>query len=67
MRLTDLDFSMPPLNSVFPFLEAIRPDDDPTWHIRRGHLLDRYDSVWATYSGAKDDSFSIAFYDESDL
>ncbi|KAK9641599.1 hypothetical protein V6Z96_009393 [Aspergillus fumigatus] len=27
-------FSMPSLNSVFPFLEAICPLDDPTWHIQ---------------------------------
>lgn len=39
-------FSMPSLNSVFPFLEAICPLDDPTWHIRRGRQLDCFESAW---------------------
>jgi hypothetical protein len=39
-------FSMPSLNSAFPFLEAICPPHDPTWHIRRGQHLVRYESVW---------------------
>lgn len=42
-----LDFSMPTLNSIFPFLETVRPKSDPCWHIRRGRLLHRYESVWA--------------------
>lgn len=36
---------MPSLNSVFPFLENIRPKYDYTWHLRRGRLLDSYESV----------------------
>lgn len=39
-------FSMPSLNSVFPFLEAVCPPLDPTWHIRRGQHLGCYESVW---------------------
>ncbi|KAE8145679.1 hypothetical protein BDV25DRAFT_65786 [Aspergillus avenaceus] len=39
-------FTMPSANSVFPFLEAIRPKNDYTWHIRRGRLLKSYESVW---------------------
>lgn len=39
-------FSMPSLNSVFPFLEAVCPPLDPTWHIRRGRHLGCYESVW---------------------
>ncbi|RAK96295.1 uncharacterized protein BO80DRAFT_497068 [Aspergillus ibericus CBS 121593] len=39
-------FSMPSVNSVFPFLEDISPKDDTTWHIRRGRLLESYESVW---------------------
>lgn len=42
-----LDFSMPTLNSIFPFLETVRPKSDPCWHIRRGRLLHHYESVWA--------------------
>ncbi|KAL2812136.1 hypothetical protein BDW59DRAFT_44395 [Aspergillus cavernicola] len=39
-------FSMPSVNSVFPFLEGIRPNDDYTWHIRRCRLLESYVSIW---------------------
>ncbi|KGO43383.1 hypothetical protein PEX1_020920 [Penicillium expansum] len=40
-------FSMPTLNSIFPFLEAVCPKSDLCWHIRRGRLLHHYKSVWA--------------------
>ncbi|KAL4875389.1 hypothetical protein BJY04DRAFT_232670 [Aspergillus karnatakaensis] len=33
----------------FPFLEEIRPEDDSTWHIRRGRLLDCYEAAWASF------------------
>lgn len=45
--LTMLGFSMPTLNSIFPFLEAVCPKSDLCWHIRRGRLLHHYKSVWA--------------------
>ncbi|KNG90420.1 hypothetical protein ANOM_001014 [Aspergillus nomiae NRRL 13137] len=39
-------FSMPSVNSVFPFLECLCPTDDCTWHIRRGRLLESYTPIW---------------------
>lgn len=45
-QLTILDFSMPTLNFIFPFLETVRPESDPCWHIRRGRLLHHYELVW---------------------
>lgn len=66
IRLTVLDFSMPSLNSVFPFLEAIRPEADLTWHIRRGRLLNCYESAWASFI-TMDHTASITFYDEPDF
>ncbi|KAL2828939.1 hypothetical protein BDW59DRAFT_142548 [Aspergillus cavernicola] len=59
-------FSMPSMNSVFPFLESIRPETDLTWHIRRGRLLNCYESVWASFK-AKDHSSSITFHGEPDF
>lgn len=38
-------FSMPSVNSVLPFLKAIRPEHNCTWHIRKGRLLGCYESV----------------------
>ena len=32
---------------MLPFLESIRPESDPTWHIRRCQFLNRYEPVWA--------------------
>ncbi|PKY04239.1 hypothetical protein P168DRAFT_154510 [Aspergillus campestris IBT 28561] len=46
-------FSMPTLNSIFPFLEEVRPGCDPCWHIRRGRLLHHYEPVWAVSMGKK--------------
>jgi hypothetical protein len=60
MQLTMLDFSMPTLNSIFPFLETVRPRCDPCWHIRRGQLLHHYVSVWAVCND-KNQSNSIIF------
>lgn len=40
---------MPTLNSIFPFLEAVCPNSDLCWHIRRGRLLRQYESVWAVF------------------
>lgn len=40
---------MPTLNSIFPFLEAVRPESDPCWHIRRGRLLHHYRPIWAVF------------------
>ncbi|KAE8154649.1 hypothetical protein BDV25DRAFT_171823 [Aspergillus avenaceus] len=39
-------FTHPSLASIFPFLESIRPNHTPTWHIARARLLQVYDSVW---------------------
>ncbi|KAJ9233445.1 hypothetical protein DTO169E5_7035 [Paecilomyces variotii] len=39
-------FSMPSLSSVFPFLATICPQNDPTWHIRKGRQLDHYAPAW---------------------
>ncbi|OJJ43962.1 hypothetical protein ASPZODRAFT_153945 [Penicilliopsis zonata CBS 506.65] len=57
-------FSMPSLSSAFPFLEAIRPADDPTWHIRRGRILNCYESVWASFIPAGDPPASVMFHGE---
>lgn len=62
-QLTMLDFSMPTLNSIFPFLETVRPKSDPCWHIRRGRLLHHYESVWAVCND-KNQPNSIIFGDE---
>lgn len=62
-QLTMLDFSMPTLNSIFPFLEAVRPTSDPCWHIRRGRLLHQYKPVWAICND-KNQSNSIIFDDD---
>ncbi|KGO61331.1 hypothetical protein PEX2_094190 [Penicillium expansum] len=32
------EFSMPTLNSIFPFLEAVCPNSDLCWHIRRAYF-----------------------------
>ncbi|KAL3474561.1 hypothetical protein BJX99DRAFT_248202 [Aspergillus californicus] len=56
-------FSMPTLNSIFPFLETVRPDSDPCWHIRRGRLLHHYKSVWAVCN--ENQLSSIIFDDEA--
>lgn len=53
MQLTMLDFLMPTLNSIFPFLEEVRPECDPCWHIRRGRLLHHYEPVWAVAMGKR--------------
>ncbi|CAG7931570.1 unnamed protein product [Penicillium olsonii] len=54
-------FSMPTLNSIFPFLEAICPNSDLCWHIRRGRLLCQYESVWAVFSEDKAQPQPITF------
>ncbi|PWY86483.1 hypothetical protein BO94DRAFT_575555 [Aspergillus sclerotioniger CBS 115572] len=40
-------FTVPSLTSVFPFLEAIRPKSNPSWHISRARQLKSYKSLWA--------------------
>lgn len=40
------DFSLPSLASIFPFLECIRPEHSPTWHITRARQLQHYVSAW---------------------
>jgi len=55
---------MPTLNSIFPFLETVRPKSDPCWHIRRGRLLHHYESVWAVCND-KSQPNSIIFDDEA--
>lgn len=62
--LTMLDFSMPTLNSIFPFLEAVCPTSDPCWHIRRARLLRQYESVWAVFCDDITYPQSITFYCE---
>ncbi|KAE8336622.1 hypothetical protein BDV24DRAFT_109529 [Aspergillus arachidicola] len=54
-------FSMPTLNSVFPFLEKVCPKSDPGWCIRRGRLLRYYESVWAVPCDNVDRPASILF------
>ncbi|KNG88166.1 hypothetical protein ANOM_004245 [Aspergillus nomiae NRRL 13137] len=54
-------FSMPTLNSVFPFLEAVCPPSDPGWLIRRGRLLQHYESVWAVSRFDENQAASILF------
>ncbi|QQK44162.1 lipase/esterase [Penicillium digitatum] len=54
-------FSMPTLNSIFPFLEAICPNSDLCWHIRRGGSLCQYESVWAVFGEDKTQPQSITF------
>ncbi|KAF7616119.1 hypothetical protein AFLA_009620 [Aspergillus flavus NRRL3357] len=41
-------YTMPSLASLFPFLEAIRPNDCPSWHIHRAQQL-KYEPVWVLY------------------
>ncbi|KAB8239897.1 hypothetical protein BDV35DRAFT_375160 [Aspergillus flavus] len=60
-------FSMPTLNSVFPFLEKICPELDPGWHIRRGRLLHHYESAWAVFCGDVTNPASILFNSEVQL
>ncbi|PYI05385.1 hypothetical protein BO78DRAFT_371017 [Aspergillus sclerotiicarbonarius CBS 121057] len=57
-------FSMPTLNSVFPFLEYLGRKLDPGWPIRRARLLDRYECVWAIPDDDANCSMSIVFNGE---
>ena len=59
--LTIPGFSMPTLNSIFPFLEAVCPKSDLCWHIRRARLLRHYKSVWAVFRDDKTQPQSITF------
>lgn len=52
------------MNSVSPFLEAIRPESDRTWHIRRCRLLNSYESIWAVPYDDGNHSTSIILHDE---
>jgi hypothetical protein len=52
---------MPTLNSIFPFLEAVCPNSDLCWHIRRGRLLHQYESVWAVFCDDEAHPQSITF------
>jgi hypothetical protein len=52
---------MPTLNSIFPFLEAVCPNSDLCWHIRRGRLLYQYESVWAVSCDDKTNPQPITF------
>lgn len=52
---------MPTLNSIFPFLEAVCPELDPCWHIRRGRLLRHFESIWAVFRDDKPQFQSITF------
>ncbi|OGM40894.1 hypothetical protein ABOM_010009 [Aspergillus bombycis] len=61
------DFSMPTLNSVFPFLEAVCPQSDPGWLIRRGRLLHHYESAWAVSRLDENRAASILFDGEVEL
>ncbi|KAE8350403.1 hypothetical protein BDV28DRAFT_162986 [Aspergillus coremiiformis] len=57
-------FSMPTLNSVFPFLEKICPKSDLSWYIRRGRLLHHYKSIWAVSYNDVNRPASILFNHE---
>ncbi|PKY03392.1 hypothetical protein P168DRAFT_305673 [Aspergillus campestris IBT 28561] len=59
-------FSMPSVNSVFPFLEDIRPKDDQTWHIRRGRLLKSYEAVWISSTTNGSGQTDMSFVSDSD-
>ncbi|PYH94467.1 hypothetical protein BO71DRAFT_325301 [Aspergillus ellipticus CBS 707.79] len=54
-------FSMPTLNSVFPFLEKVCSKSDPCWHIRRGRLLHYYEPFWAVSHNEENRPASITF------
>lgn len=43
-------FTSPSLASIFPFLEAVRPQHDRFWHIRTARLLKNYDCAWFLHS-----------------
>jgi hypothetical protein len=47
---------MPSLTSIFPFLEAIRPERHPTWHISRAQALDHYIPAWVSHAGGMNES-----------
>ncbi|KAL2808804.1 hypothetical protein BJX63DRAFT_16714 [Aspergillus granulosus] len=55
------DFSMPSVNSIFPFLESIRPSDDLTWHIRRSRQLPIYAPFWVFSTTNGGDQGEIVF------
>lgn len=57
-------FSMPSVNSVFPFLEGIRPDGDITWHIRRARMLEAYTSIWLISRKDRSGKTAIEFVTE---
>ncbi|GAQ44987.1 uncharacterized protein AtWU_01741 [Aspergillus tubingensis] len=57
-------FSMPSINSVFPFLEGIRPDGDTTWHIRRARMLEAYTSIWLISRKDRSGKTAIEFLTE---
>ncbi|PLB48638.1 hypothetical protein P170DRAFT_474991 [Aspergillus steynii IBT 23096] len=40
------EFGIPSLSSVFPFLEAMCPKEDPAWCIHSARQLDLYDAAW---------------------
>lgn len=52
-QLSISGYTMPSLASLFPFLEAIRPNDCPSWHIHRAQQL-KYEPVWVLYSDQGD-------------
>ena len=62
-----LDFSMPTLNSILPFLESICPDSDLCWHIRRARLLHEYTSIWAVFCDDKTNPQPVTFDCEPQL
>ncbi|PYI01819.1 hypothetical protein BO78DRAFT_378263 [Aspergillus sclerotiicarbonarius CBS 121057] len=59
-------FSMPSVNSVFPFLEGIRPKDDYTWHIRRGRLLESYEPIWICSTTDSSGQTTMSFVSDTD-
>ncbi|OOF93557.1 hypothetical protein ASPCADRAFT_209500 [Aspergillus carbonarius ITEM 5010] len=59
-------FSMPSVNSIFPFLESIRPKDDYTWHIRRGRLLESYEAVWICSTTDSSGKTAMSFVSDID-
>ncbi|PYI29829.1 hypothetical protein BP00DRAFT_223295 [Aspergillus indologenus CBS 114.80] len=64
-------FTHPSLASILPFLESIRPQDSPTWHLTRARLLRDYESAWFLHTPGTDKQLKLlsgveCFKSESD-
>lgn len=54
-------FGKPSLASIFPFLEAVRPEDSPAWHISRARLLGEYIAAWVKFDPSQQAMSFISF------